>query len=204
VPTQHKPHTKAATAPAAGCTRVCESGFGNTIAANHNPIPQASAIFPSVSRDKTIAANNTRPFSCGPAQARPGLNVDVAGEEWNDSTIDMETHSRRLEIRSQRGQVSWVGGCATISRMDRQYIIGVLRAHEPELRAAGIVHLRVFGSVARGESSDASDVDLMAEFDKSNNFTLVRLANSRLLPRPRIDDPLRMPRSWPAFPEVTS
>ena len=60
--------------------------------------------------------------------------------------------------------------------MDSRSVIQTLRAHEPELKAAGIVHLRVFGSVARGEETAESDVDLMAEFDRSKGFTLLTLA----------------------------
>ena len=41
------------------------------------------------------------------------------------------------------------------------------------VQAAGIVHLRIFGSVARGDVTPFSDVDLMADFDKSKSFTLV-------------------------------
>jgi hypothetical protein len=45
------------------------------------------------------------------------------------------------------------------------------------LRAAGIVHLRLFGSVARGEQSAQSDVDLMADFDRSMRLNLFNLAH---------------------------
>ena len=41
--------------------------------------------------------------------------------------------------------------------MDKGSILEVLRTHEPELKAAGVVHLRLFGSVARGESSVHSE-----------------------------------------------
>jgi predicted nucleotidyltransferase len=41
------------------------------------------------------------------------------------------------------------------------------------LKAAGLVHLRLFGSVARGDASSRSDVDLLAEFDVSKPVTLV-------------------------------
>lgn len=61
--------------------------------------------------------------------------------------------------------------------MNRQHVIQILRAHESELKAAGIVHLRLFGSVARGEASTNSDVDLMAEFDKSKRLTLVKIGS---------------------------
>ena len=60
--------------------------------------------------------------------------------------------------------------------MDRGSVLQTLRQHEPELRAAGILHLRLFGSVARGESSPQSDVDLMADFDRSKRLTLFDMA----------------------------
>jgi predicted nucleotidyltransferase len=60
--------------------------------------------------------------------------------------------------------------------MDKGSVIQTLRCHEPELKAAGIVHLRLFGSVARGEASAQSDVDLMAEFDRSKRLTLFDMA----------------------------
>jgi predicted nucleotidyltransferase len=61
--------------------------------------------------------------------------------------------------------------------MNKGYVIEKLRQHEPELRAAGIVHLSLFGSVARGEESADSDVDLMADFDRSMRLTLFNMAH---------------------------
>ena len=60
--------------------------------------------------------------------------------------------------------------------MDKEGVVQTLRAHEPELRAAGIIHLRVFGSVARGEASSYSDVDLMADLDGSKKFSLLDMS----------------------------
>lgn len=60
--------------------------------------------------------------------------------------------------------------------MDAISVIQTLRAHEPELKAAGIVHLRLFGSIARGQENANSDVDLMAEFDRSRRLTLLQMA----------------------------
>jgi predicted nucleotidyltransferase len=57
--------------------------------------------------------------------------------------------------------------------MDKESILAVLRTNAPELRSAGLVHLRLFGSVARGEANSHSDVDLLAEFDRSRRITLV-------------------------------
>ncbi len=63
--------------------------------------------------------------------------------------------------------------CATISIMDSRHILKVLRDSEPELKAAGIEHLRLFGSAARGDSSPQSDIDLLADFTRTSDFTLV-------------------------------
>ncbi len=59
--------------------------------------------------------------------------------------------------------------------MNRDEVIQKLRTHEPELRAAGIVHLAVFGSVARGENLPQSDVDLLADFDRTRRYTLLTM-----------------------------
>jgi predicted nucleotidyltransferase len=61
--------------------------------------------------------------------------------------------------------------------MDKSAVLQTLRLHEPELRAAGIVHLRLFGSVARGQASAQSDIDLMAELDHSRHLTLLNLVH---------------------------
>jgi uncharacterized protein len=44
--------------------------------------------------------------------------------------------------------------------MDREEVIATLRAHEAELRAAGVERLSLFGSVARGDQTELSDVDV--------------------------------------------
>ena len=42
-------------------------------------------------------------------------------------------------------------------------ILDRLRAHEAELRARGVIHVAVFGSVARDEGRVDSDVDLLVD-----------------------------------------
>ena len=61
--------------------------------------------------------------------------------------------------------------------MDKLHIIETLRDHSAELKAAGVVHLRVFGSVARDEASTHSDVDVMVDFDNSRLQTLVTVGH---------------------------
>jgi uncharacterized protein len=63
-----------------------------------------------------------------------------------------------------------------------------LRAHELELKAAGIVHLCLFGSVARGEASPYSDVDLMVDLDGSKKFSLLDMSS----PENRLSDILQV------------
>src|SRR5579862_7783061 len=51
--------------------------------------------------------------------------------------------------------------CAqTMASTTNIQVLQTLRALEPELRAAGVRHVSVFGSVARGEDTANSDVDL--------------------------------------------
>jgi len=54
-------------------------------------------------------------------------------------------------------------------------VITTLRAHETELRQAGIRRLSLFGSVARGDAESDSDVDLAVEFDPAAQMDLIRL-----------------------------
>jgi predicted nucleotidyltransferase len=56
-----------------------------------------------------------------------------------------------------------------------------LAAKEPELRRRGVRHLAVFGSVARGEDSAGSDVDLAVEIEDGRSFSLIRMEETRLL-----------------------
>jgi uncharacterized protein len=58
--------------------------------------------------------------------------------------------------------------------VDKASIIDELRAHEPELKAAGVAHLFLHGSYARGSMvGEASDVDIIAEFDPSRRLSLL-------------------------------
>lgn len=58
--------------------------------------------------------------------------------------------------------------------MDKASIIETLRAHRTELEAAGIAHLFLHGSYARGTMvPGTSDVDLIADFDPSRRLSLI-------------------------------
>ena len=50
--------------------------------------------------------------------------------------------------------------------MNRDQVIRALKAHEQELRAAGVVSVSLFGSVARGESP-THDVDVVVRLGEN-------------------------------------
>lgn len=61
--------------------------------------------------------------------------------------------------------------------MTRDDIMAKLRAHEAELRAAGVEALWLFGSFARGGAGAGSDVDLL--YDGAESRSLVDWFNLR-------------------------
>jgi predicted nucleotidyltransferase len=44
--------------------------------------------------------------------------------------------------------------------------LDTIRAHRGELRRLGVRRLGLFGSAARGEATEASDLDFLVEFDR--------------------------------------
>ena len=57
--------------------------------------------------------------------------------------------------------------------MHRDQIIAKLRQHAPALQAGGILHLALFGSTARDQATQNSDIDLMAEYDPAAHRSLL-------------------------------
>ncbi len=50
--------------------------------------------------------------------------------------------------------------------MQRDEVIEKLKTHEAELRQLGVQHLYLFGSTARGEAREDSDVDLFFDYER--------------------------------------
>jgi len=50
--------------------------------------------------------------------------------------------------------------------MDRDQILALLKSRRRQLKKYGIHSLSVFGSVARGQASKNSDVDILVDFEK--------------------------------------
>lgn len=54
--------------------------------------------------------------------------------------------------------------------MNREDILRCLREHMSEIRDLGVRRLSLFGSVARGEATAASDLDVLVEFEGAATF----------------------------------
>lgn len=64
--------------------------------------------------------------------------------------------------------------------MDRETIAAIVREHAKELHDRGVTRLGLFGSAARGDSNEASDIDIVVDVAPSRKFTLIDLAGLRV------------------------
>ena len=58
---------------------------------------------------------------------------------------------------------TFADGLCYTQAMKRERAIAILKAHEAELRALGVLSLSLFGSTARDEAGDQADVDLVVK-----------------------------------------
>ena len=49
--------------------------------------------------------------------------------------------------------------------MQKQDVLTTLKQNEPALRARGVLHAALFGSLARGENHPGSDIDILVKID---------------------------------------
>lgn len=65
--------------------------------------------------------------------------------------------------------------------MDRNKAITALKENEPEARRLGAKALFLYGSTARDQASEDSDLDVFIEYDPNFQFSLVELVGIKLL-----------------------
>lgn len=53
--------------------------------------------------------------------------------------------------------------------MKRNEVLTILSRHQVELQRLGVKRAALFGSVARGTATEASDIDILVDIDKAGN-----------------------------------
>ncbi len=140
-----------------------------TTPSKHNPLLCAmvygavSSSGRSRSKENALVASMT--FLRNSSQVSPCVN----------SAIRHDTASPAFRVSCSPAARVARGGCTAVCPCgnSRDQVIAALKAHEREIRAAGVLSLSLFGSVARGEES-AHDVDLAARLGE--NFSSPGLA----------------------------
>jgi uncharacterized protein len=92
-------------------------------------------------------------------------------------------------------------------RVTLEEVVGILRNNADALRARGILHAAVFGSVARGEARADSDIDLLVDLEPgkpSGIFEYVRLQHDVAALFGRNVDLVERQALKPLFREETS
>lgn len=74
-------------------------------------------------------------------------------------------------------------------RLDLQYVLETLRAHETDLRRLGVAHIAVFGSLARGEARAQSDIDVLVELDENRPMGIFEYARLKIFINGLLDGP---------------
>jgi hypothetical protein len=87
-----------------------------------------------------------------------------------------EGRTKARRCRPGRDKFTTEGSRLPSTLDSAETIVARLRAQADELRRAGIRHLSLFGSAARGEAGPESDIDLAAELDPEAHIGLIRLA----------------------------
>lgn len=68
----------------------------------------------------------------------------------------------------------------TLPVMTRDQAIQIMREHADEIRARGVTRLALFGSIARDEAHDDSDIDVVVDIDPTRKFSIFDLCGLRL------------------------
>lgn len=63
--------------------------------------------------------------------------------------------------------------------VDRDHVLQILAAHREEFGAYGVRHLSIFGSLARGKATDASDIDVLVEYEPGTRLSFFRVCDLR-------------------------
>jgi len=63
--------------------------------------------------------------------------------------------------------------------VDREHVLKILVAHRDEFKTMGVKELSIFGSLARGEATEASDIDILVEYEPDTPLSFFRVCDLR-------------------------
>jgi predicted nucleotidyltransferase len=104
-----------------------------------------------------------------PAYLRMLANLEPAGIR---NRLGDQSRTREGDLPAMAAETRTIDARALT---ERARVLRILREHEAELRAQGVTRLRLFSSMARGDALPDSDVDLIAEIDRTMSFSLLDL-----------------------------
>jgi uncharacterized protein len=86
--------------------------------------------------------------------------------------------------------------------MKRDEIIERLKAREADLRAQGVAHAALFGSVARGDDRSGSDIDILVDLDPAIVVTIFDYAGVKDFIADMFDRPVDVVSSESLKPRI--
>ncbi len=94
-------------------------------------------------------------MAAGEYAGRGGIGVDDGAMTGHDEIGGHASHRVRAVTKS----------LSTDTSTSLERVLAILRSRAPELRRRGVVHVAVFGSVARQDDRPDSDVDVLVELE---------------------------------------
>ena len=93
----------------------------------------------------------------------PARRAPVADRNHSEKRSNLAPHQQAPAKPKGVEKVGWI--CYHVA-MERDEAISRLQQHEADLKRLGVEHLYMFGSTARGEANNDSDVDLFFDYQK--------------------------------------
>lgn len=97
----------------------------------------------------------------------------IDAREYLDRQTTYQLARARREVSRKINKLKPYRGA--LRRRNKAHVIETLRQHKHELQDLGLEHLYLFGSVARGEATPKSDIDLCYESSPGNAIGLIKL-----------------------------
>jgi len=127
----------------------------------------------------------TEPGRRAPNPPGTGVDADLDQPErarYENGAASPTVRTLARLLRAAGHELVLAGPAATDKRDVQEPLASLIRAHKAEIQAAaeaaGASNVRIFGSVARGEETAGSDIDLLVDFPAKDQgvFALLRLA----------------------------